>query len=92
MDEQGLKLGMRLAAIEYLLSKVYISMYLQSGARPDRFDQHCETFLEEAGKQVFPVNDPALSDLVSAEWQAAIEHLVKIQKDILGQLTGKPAS
>jgi hypothetical protein len=85
MDEPALKLEMRLTAIEYLLAKIHLMTILAHGVRPTAFNQFAESFVEEARNQKFRVTDPAISDLLSAEWGEAIERLIIFEKEILAQ-------
>lgn len=86
MDEAALKLEVRLGAIEYLLSKVYVSLLATGGGlTPAKFDAFKADFLGGIQKQTFPGIDPALSDLASAEWELALERLLTMQKEILEQ-------
>jgi hypothetical protein len=85
MDEAAIKLEMRLSAIEFLLCKIHLTMALQSGVQPQNFNRFAKEFVEGAAEQKFPVKDGALSDLFSAEWQAAIEHLIDFEREILAR-------
>lgn len=89
MNEEAIKLEMRLSAMEYFLCKTYLTVLLTQGVRPDSFDRFAEEFLAGARKQMFSVGDPALSDLASAEWEAAVERLLNLQKELLAQVLPK---
>jgi hypothetical protein len=85
MDEEALKLEMRLAALEYLFSKMVVTILRASGFSREQIEQLQERFAEDARGQLFPLPDPSLSDLASAEWGAAVEHLITLQKEILAR-------
>lgn len=86
MSEESIKLEMRLNALEYMTARLYAMALFLSGLPEGQIEALSEDFIEQAGKQIFPVNDPALSDLASAEWQGAIARLVTLQKAFLADL------
>lgn len=83
--EEAIKLEMRLNALEYLLSKLYVAHLRSSGLSLSELSSHLDQFAKDAAKQIFPGLDPAFSDLASAEWEEAITRLVKMQKEMLAQ-------
>jgi uncharacterized coiled-coil protein SlyX len=80
--EQFIELEMRLSALEYVVCKLNVAI-LAATVPLDQIPARLDQFAEEAGQQLFPGLDPALSDHASAEWQAAIGKLVKAQKEML---------
>ena len=56
MDDDAIKLEMRISAIEYLLCKMHLVTLLASGAvRPETFDEFAEGFVAGGGAR--PVVD-----------------------------------
>jgi hypothetical protein len=86
VDDDAIKLEMRISAIEYLLCKMHLVTLLASGAvRPETFDEFAEGFVAGAAQQKFPVPDAALSDHLSGEWEEAIARLLRLEKTLLEQ-------
>lgn len=86
-QQEEIELEMRLSALEYMLCKLNLAMLLATVPlnQIDQINQKLDEFAEDAGRQLFPGLDPALSDLATAEWQVAIARLARIQKEMLAQ-------
>ena len=82
-------LEMRMSALEYIACKSYALLALQQTGSIGKTIEFLDGFAAEAKRQMFPIDDPALSDLASAEWEEAIIALVSLQKKFLQGL-GKP--
>jgi hypothetical protein len=80
MDEAAIKLEMRLAAIEHLLTDVYVQLLVLTRQSTEVLEQAIDRYAEEAGRQKFPGLDPAQSDLASAEFEDAVRNLQALQK------------
>jgi hypothetical protein len=78
MKEDAIKLEMRLYALECLASSDFAGFCLQSAPNaPLKFlEMIGNQLIEVAGRRTFPRADPAMSDLLSAELEAAITRLV----------------
>lgn len=84
-QEERIKLEMRLSAIEYMLSKIWVALMRSSRPTSAQIDAAYAEFLASAAKQRFPGLDPAMSDHASAEWTEAVERLVAFQKEMMAQ-------
>lgn len=75
--EQVLKLEARLAAIEYLLAHVVSHQYRTDGATPEMIEQGHKRLRGFAREWTFPeLSDPAFSDLLASEIEAALDKLL----------------
>ncbi len=89
MTEETLKLEMRLSALEYLTCKAYSAMMLAHTGSIEGAKAALDQFALEAGQQMFPGLDPAMSDLANAEWTDAVHRLINLQKGLLEQASPK---
>ncbi|MHB1216711.1 MAG: hypothetical protein ACYC1L_00745, partial [Alphaproteobacteria bacterium] len=76
LQGDAIKHEMRLAAIEYLLCRVYVAMIQASGVSSEQTEHLLQRQISGAANQKFPGLDPAMSDLASAEFGEAVERLV----------------
>jgi hypothetical protein len=84
MDEQAIKAEIRLWALECVVSQLWATIYQMAGGDPlAHFEKRRKALLESARRQTFPNLDPAMSDLVSAELEAAVDALLGQQKELL---------
>ena len=89
MNESELRLGARLAAIEYLLSDLWVKLYMLSGATNAKVEAtHIDT-IERLTKLTFPGMDPALGDAFAAELEEAVAHILSMQRTMLADLNKK---
>ncbi len=89
IDPKKVQQELRLAAIEYMLTRLYLIVYRTSGITQSQIDAANEEFLSGIANHVFPVDgQPALSDYGAAEWEAAIRRLVEMQKSMGALLKG----
>jgi hypothetical protein len=88
MDENLIKFEMRLYALECLVSSHFAGFCFQ--AAPSAPLQFCETIrnqiVEEARRRTFPQTGPAMSDLLSAELEAAATRLVAMVSEKITQV------
>jgi hypothetical protein len=71
IDEKAMKLEARLAAIEYMLSELFNKVYVITGASLEDVRKGHQGLLETIRTMRMPTNDPAVSDLTSAELEEA---------------------
>jgi hypothetical protein len=90
--EDRLKLEMRLAALEFVVCKIAAGVLIASGQTGEKLAKAHEEQMRDVAKQMFPVNDPALSDLATAEWEEAIGRLLKMQRSLVAQAMGTKGS
>ena len=85
MNEENIKLEMRLAAMEYFIAKICVGVAKANGVTEQAFVVAADKMIAEAGNQIIPGLDPAKSDYASAEWQEAVERLLKMQKEMVAR-------
>jgi hypothetical protein len=80
MDENELKLQMRLYAVEILAANLLAMSCLQSSLDPSNLIARLrQQIVEGARGHTFPgLEDPAMSDLYSAELEAAVDRLMEM--------------
>jgi hypothetical protein len=82
MNEDVIKAEMRLFALETITCQLWAMTLLQEP--PDIATKIHSVWLGRAKNHAFPgVDDPAVSDLYSAEFEAAMRRLVEMQKSHL---------
>ncbi|MFN3401035.1 MAG: hypothetical protein ACK4Z4_11915 [Ferrovibrio sp.] len=86
IDQEKVQLEMRISALEYLVSKLFVAQIAAAGFSDEKIQKYFDDFRSGAAKQIFPGFDPALSDYVTSEWENAIESLLDAQKRMLAQL------
>lgn len=86
MSNDLIKREMRLAALEYMLCRLWVNILSIVGADEKTFDAGSKAMLEHLKKQTFPGLAPEWSDMASAELEEAVERLVKMQKEMLAAL------
>jgi hypothetical protein len=75
--EQALKLQARLVAIEYMIAHLVSHQYKVDGATPETIAQGHARLRGFAREWSFPeLNDPAYSDLLASEIEAALDALL----------------
>lgn len=89
ITQEKIELEMRLSALEFFISKLHAAHIAVMNLTSAEIDEKFKSLRDEAGKQRFPGFDPAMSDLISAEWEAAIARLLDQQKAILAQWSAK---
>jgi hypothetical protein len=86
MSEEQIKAECRLYAIEWAVSILFATSFKQMGAAgPAMLGQVRQQALEGARKKTFPDLDPAMSDLLSAELETAVDHLLGMAKEFLAK-------
>ena len=75
-DEDAVKAEVRLLALETIVCQVVATLYGAAGR--DVFEVAKRQTMEGARKQAVPGLDAAYSDLISAEFEAALERLYSI--------------
>jgi hypothetical protein len=85
--EDDIKGECRLYAIEWAISQLFASTFAQTGEGAEAmFDEFRKTALESARKSTYPRLGAAMSDLASAEKEAAIDRLLGFVKDALANI------
>jgi hypothetical protein len=80
MKDDLIKNEMRLAAIEYLLCQLWVNSMKFSGVTEQEFAWRTDAMLANLKKQTFP----GLDHLAPDRLEEAVEHLVDIQREMLG--------
>ena len=75
MDEKALEAEARLAAVEYMVMNLYVLLHRLHGDPPELVRKTHEQLREMLRTTTFPGSDPAESDLIAQEVQAAVERL-----------------
>ena len=89
MNEKEIKLAARLSAIEYMLAELFTKFYLAHGIAIEDVQKEHKAILESIRATKAPTDDPAISDLVHAEYEEAHEHLQSmIERSMKGRKTG----
>jgi hypothetical protein len=90
MDEDAFKLLARIAALELLLGKLFALVYLSMQMNRDDIMKGHRTLRSLLSTEALvKTNDPALSDLYSAEIEAQIDRfLLGVEKELLPRLVG----
>jgi hypothetical protein len=79
MIEDELKLQMRLYAVEILSVNLLAISLLQTGTPLELLAEIRQQMIDGAKTHVFPgLDDPAISDLFSAELEAAVDRLMEM--------------
>jgi hypothetical protein len=86
MNEQSIKDEMRLYALECLVCQLYALIYRVLPAGAPELTQ--KAWRDGARKQTFG-KDPALSDLLSAELEIALDRLAEMQNHYLARARPK---
>jgi hypothetical protein len=89
MNEESVKIEMRLYALEGIVSSLLTAYCLQAAPLEPlkAFEKAADQMKEAAKKPTFPKADPAMSDLLSAESEAALTRLLAIVHE---QITAIP--
>jgi hypothetical protein len=83
-DEIEIKAECRFYALEVMFCRLLATTFRQMGAAGDAMlEETRQQSLEGARQQTFPALDPAMSDLVSAELESAIDRLLGMTKSLL---------
>jgi len=82
--EDAIKAEIRLHALETLVCQLYVWFYEMTGAPRRALETRRKILLEGVQRKTFPALGAAMSDYVSAELEAAVDRLLVIQKDLLG--------
>jgi hypothetical protein len=91
-DEQAIKLEMRLWALEVLVCNI-LAVIASSDSDPNELMKKTrEQMISGAQQHTFPEVDPAMSDLLSAELEAAITRLMDMANSQIGMLQGRRAT
>jgi hypothetical protein len=80
MKDDLTKNEMRLAAIEYLLCQLWVNSMKFSGVTEQEFAWRTDAMLANLKKQTLP----GLDHLAPDRLEEAVEHLVDIQREMLG--------
>jgi hypothetical protein len=82
--EKIIETEMRFAALEYLVNKLFITIYQATKVDQARIDASQRQLLAKANERTFPKLDPALSDVTAAAFHQALRDLVNRQREMLG--------
>ena len=80
MKDDLVKNEMRLAAIEYLLCQLLVNSMRFGGVTEQEFDWRTDAMLANLKKQTVP----GLDHLAPGQLEEAVEHLVDVQREMLG--------
>ena len=87
--EDEVKAECRFYALERSFCLLQAAIYRQMGAAgPVMLEETRKQAIESAQRQTFPALDPAMSDLVSAELEAAVNRLLSMTKQFLDGPSG----
>ena len=87
--EDEIRTECRLYAIEWAIGLMLAAQFQQMGASgPVMLEQARQQALAGARRKTFSSFDPAMSDLLSAELEAAIDRLLTIAKEFLAKTGG----
>ena len=90
MDIQAIKAEVRLIALEYLVANLFAVALV---SQPDRLKSFEDTIRGRFANQTIPGIDPAMSDMMAAELEDAVERLVEMIKGIAQSApNGPPAN
>jgi hypothetical protein len=79
MDERGMKNAMRLLAVEHVLSVMLATECVRTDDPLGYAEKLKQNFVRTAQASAFPgLDDPAMSDLASAELEAALDRLLSM--------------
>jgi hypothetical protein len=82
--EETLKAEIRLYALETLICQLYVWFYEMTGKPHWALETRRKILVEAAQKKTFPRLGAAMSDFVSAELEAAVDRLLTMQRELLG--------
>ena len=85
MDEERLKMDVRLYCAEWLASSTLALLLKASGNADELFAAIRTQALDGAKKKAFPSADPAMSDLLSGELETAMDRLLGMTGYFLGK-------
>lgn len=88
MSEEAIKAEVRLWALECVVSQLFASVY-QSSPDPEALFARNKDLILQSTRRVTAGADPAMSDLLSAELELAVERLLHMQARLLGVGGGK---
>jgi hypothetical protein len=74
VDEEAVKLGARLVAIEYAICELFSAVYRD--IKPKDIHQRHDQLIEYFRKRPMKGDDPAMSDLLSGEVEIALHRLL----------------
>jgi|GEM_PF-6214246 len=83
-DEEQIKAEARLWALEALTTLFFAAQHKATGDAEDSLKIFSRMVHEKAARQTFPTLDPAHSDNLSAEFEAAMARLLRMQREWLG--------
>jgi hypothetical protein len=84
MNEEVIKAEVRLYALESLVCQLYVMIYALTGKPKEALQNRRRTLIGKTRLKGFAGLDPAMSDFASAELEAAVDRLLKMQEEILG--------
>ncbi len=76
----AMKDEMRLLALEHSVCRLSALMMVATGQTPEQISAGTASLAAHAGTQIFKGFDPAMSDHVTAEYEAAMTRLLEMQK------------
>jgi hypothetical protein len=86
LTEEQIKAECRLYALEWAVSMLFSAQFQQMGAAGvQMLEQTRQQALEGARGKTFPALDPAMSDLLSAELESAVDRLLSMAKEFLAK-------
>jgi hypothetical protein len=84
--ERTIETECRLYALEWYVCLLHAATYRQMGeAGPAMLEQTRKQVLEGLRQKTFPSLDAAMSDLLSAELESAVERLLSMTKELLAK-------
>jgi hypothetical protein len=75
---------MRFSAMEYVLSNLIVSLYLNAKTDKKKIDAMHQELIEKAGARTFPELDPAMSDVAATAFQDSLRTLLNGQREMMG--------
>jgi hypothetical protein len=76
----------RLYALEWYVCLLHAANYVQMGeAGPAMLEQARQQAIRGVRQKTFPAFDPAMSDLLSAELETAVDRLLGMTKELLAK-------
>jgi hypothetical protein len=86
-----IQLQARIAVLEYLLAQLFRTMYATSGLNMDQIKEQHRKVREILRLQTNPGYDAAMSDLITAEMEIALDHVLEMIEQ-LWQCYPKPTA
>lgn len=72
--------------MEYLINRLYAAEFAANGMSVEQIKAAHDEMLKEAALEPWPAKEPALNDLVSAEYVACLERMLQSQQALLEEM------